>query len=114
MNTFRLLAAGAGATIFSVCPPPADPVPTNEPQHSVEVTTTIPVEVPPCARTTFSDWHTIPDCDLDGSQTWILVSDELPNRDAALNLMTSCHDMGGVWAYDDYDVIVAYCIDIDY
>lgn len=101
----RLLTAGAAATLTSICPPPADPIPP---------VTTEPAPVVPCAPTTFSDWHTIPDCDLNGSQTWILVSDELPHRDDALALMNECHDMGGVWAYDDYDVIVAYCIDIDY
>ena len=101
---FRLLTAGVGMTLTAACPTPTPPPTVPEPA---------PVQAP-CPPTTWSDWNTIPDCDLNGSQTWILVSDELPNRDAAFALMNECHDSGGVWAYDDYDVIVAYCIDIDY
>lgn len=73
-----------------------------------------PAEVQPaCPTTTWSGWDEIPDCDLNGPQTWIW-SDEQTDLEWVGNLRSYCHDAGGVYAYDNYDPATHYCIDIDY
>jgi hypothetical protein len=69
-----------------------------------------------CPRTHYSAWDAIgpQPCDLDGSQTWILVDEmtDLPfTFDAAESI---CHDSGGIFTYHLTNPATAYCIDIDY
>ncbi len=68
-------------------------------------------EPEPCPATVWSSWYSVPSCDLDGSQTWIL-SDE--STDLFLDPVAVCADMGGVHAMAGPSPVTHYCIDVDY
>jgi hypothetical protein len=67
-----------------------------------------------CPVTTWSSWDTIPACDLDGSQTWILADEMTDLNTDAIELQDFCWSMGGVYAENGWDPMTAYCIDVDY
>ena len=88
------------------CAPISDLVPAER----------ITSEVISCERTVFTDWESIPTCDMNGSQTWILTDDVKWYDYVYLDYLEECQNLGGIFSYHDWDdaEVTVTCINVDY
>jgi hypothetical protein len=71
--------------------------------------------IEPCHRIVFTSWadDDLPDCDMDGSQTWVL-SDEDSDLDLDRDLTGYCNSIGGIHSISPTDPPTHYCLNVDY